>query len=202
MMINLIGQRFGRLVVLEIVDKNKWGNCRWLCLCDCGQKIIGQSGNLRSGHTGSCGCSHIKHGHNKRRKKSDTYRSWSSIIQRCTNINCAEYKHYGDRRIIVCKRWLKFKNFLEDMGKRPVGKSIDRINNSGGYCKDNCRWATQKQQMENTRRNNLKTLNGKTQCISSWSEETGIPDNTLRARFRYGWSIKRALTESVQRRKI
>lgn len=201
-MIDLVKQRFGQLFVLEMAGKNKWGNCRWLCLCNCGQKIIIQGGNLRSSHTRSCGCAHIKHGHNKRGQQSTTYRSWDHMIQRCTNSKDKNYHHYGGRGIKVCRRWMKFENFLKDMGEQPHGKSIDRINNNKGYDRFNCKWATQRQQMRNTRRNCLKTFNGKTQCISAWSEEMNISENTLRARFRYGWSTERALTEFVQRRII
>lgn len=196
--LDLVGKRFGNLIIIKQVGLTSWGNKKWLCECDCGRTKVIQGGNLTSGHTGSCGCSHIKHGHNTRNKRSRTYLSWDSMIQRCLNPNCREYKHYGGRGISVDHRWKKFENFLRDMGKRPVKKSLDRIDNNKGYCLSNCRWATQKQQTRNTRRNCLKTFCGKTQCISAWAEEFGIPENTLRARFRYGWSVERALTESVR----
>lgn len=111
-----------------------------------------------------------KHGHSKRGRWSKIYRAWADIIQRCTNSNNKQWKNYGGRGIIICDRWLySFTNFLKDMGKPPGSEySIDRIDNNKGYYKENCQWATPKQQARNTRKNRLVTHNGKTQCISIW----------------------------------
>ena len=203
--IDLTGKRFGRLIVLRYVDKDRWRSSRWLCSCDCGKEkiIIGQS--LKSGATKSCGCLHIektierftKHGHVKNGKISKTYIIWDSMISRCINPNNISYKNYGGRGITICKSWSKFGNFLEDMDEVPKKHQIDRINNNGNYCKDNCKWSTRTEQGRNKRNNHLITYNGKTQCISAWAEEFGINRSTLMNRLSRGWSIEKALTTPV-----
>lgn len=113
--------------------------------------------------------------------------------QRCLNKNREGYKKWGGRGITVCKRWMKFENFYKDMGERPEGMTIDRIDNSKGYHKSNCKWATPKEQSNNTRKNVFITYNGKTQTIAQWSEELGISYHTIYARLRKGWEIERVL---------
>ena len=205
--IDLVGQKFGRLLVLQFIDKNKWRDSFWLCKCDCGKEKIILGKSLKNGDTKSCGCLNIekltKHGHNKNGKSSEIYTIWQSMIQRCTNPNHKAYYNYGGRGIKVCKKWLEFKNFLTDMDEHPgKGYSIDRIDNDDNYCKSNCRWVTRKEQMRNTRRNRLITHKKKTQCLIEWAEETKIPYPTLWQRiFKLGWSIEKALTIPVQKRK-
>ncbi len=203
-LIDLINKKFNRLLVIQRRQNDKWGQSMWLCKCDCGSEVTTTSHHLREGHTKSCGCLQrevmTKHGHSTT-IKSNTYTSWDHMIQRCTNPNFKQYKDYGGRGIRVCKRWKEFKSFLEDMGKCPSGYSIDRIDNDKGYYKENCRWATRKQQMRNMRRNHLITYNGKTQCLIDWSEETGISYNTLRSRLRIGWSTEKALSTSTRKRR-
>lgn len=206
---NLINKRFGRLIVTEQVDKNKWGRIKWLCLCDCGQEkeILGY--HLRSGHTQSCGClrkeivlqQSTKHGHRIKRKATATYTSWRAMNQRCNNPNNKNYYRYGERGITICQHWSKFLNFLRDMGKRPSKDySIDRIDNNGNYCKSNCRWATLKQQARNKKNNRLITHNQKTRCLATWAEEYNIPCRILWARlYKYKWSITKALTTPVRK---
>lgn len=117
-----------------------------------------------------------------------TYKSWSEMIYRCKTKG---KKYYHTKKIKVCNHWLKFENFLEDMGDRPSGLTIDRIDNKGNYCLENCRWATSKQQSRN-RSNNL-LLKGKT--LSEWSEILGIKRSTLAQRYYvYGWSVNRVLS--------
>ncbi len=202
---SIIGQHFGRLTVIKRVNNNKWGNACWLCMCICGQSIVIRTSYIKNGHTRSCGClgksNALKHGHKRKGKQSKIYISWCHMIQRCTNPNDKRYKDYGGRRITICKRWLKFKNFLEDMGECPPGLTLERENNEKGYYKENCYWATLEQQARNRRSSRIETYNGESKCIAAWAEEYNIPYDVLYQRiYKLGWSMKRALTEPIQRR--
>lgn len=194
---NFIGQKFGRLTVLEYSHTDNNRNSHWKCKCDCGNIVIVDSHSFKRGHTKSCGClkketdgkSATTHG----KCKTKEYKIWQAIIQRCTNFNNEEYHNYGGRGIIICKEWLNFKNFYKDMGEKPQGMSIDRKNNDKGYSKENCRWATYKEQGNNTRRNKLIEYNGKIQTMAQWADELNIKYITLKRRIHDGWSINRAL---------
>ncbi len=205
-MLKLIGQKFGRLIVLKRMNKDKQGNYCWLCKCDCKKETIILGSSLRSGNTKSCGCLQkeivTKHGHNRGNKQTKIYQSWRDMIQRCTNPNHKYYKDYGGRGITVCKRWLKFENFNEDMGKSwKPGLTIERRKNKEGYSPENCYWATRTEQQRNTRYNRLITCFNKTQLLIEWSEETGIPSNIILWRINHGWPPEKALTEPVKKRK-
>ncbi len=132
-------------------------------------------------------------------RKTDPHRlartSYSNMIQRCTNPKLPEYARYGGIGILICDRWLEsFENFLEDMGDRPIGTTIDRIDNDKGYFKENCRWATDIEQANNCSRNKVLTFNGITQNLVAWEESLGFRTGTLKTRLRRGWSIEEALT--------
>jgi hypothetical protein len=127
-------------------------------------------------------------------KGTPTYWTWMNMRQRCTHPFARSYKNYGGRGITVCKRWRKFENFLKDMGVRPPGKTIERINNDAGYTKANCRWATRAEQSVNRRNNRLLTFRNKTQPMSVWAKELNIRYQTVFNRKKLGWSDERALS--------
>ncbi len=142
-----------------------------------------------------------RHGHAGRNGFSPTYHSWACMVQRCTNPKRVSYKDYGGRGIRVCKRWLKFDNFLADMGERPAGTSLDRRNTNGNYCKSNCRWATNKEQGTNTRANVNVTIHGETLCVAEWARRLGLSLHTVHARiYLYGFTPYDALTQPKQAR--
>lgn len=158
-MYDLKGNKYNRLLVIKRTESKGAGRqIYWECLCDCGNTTVVDSWSLRNNRTKSCGCwrSEIRGKNSPSKHKmynTRTYHSWEQMKQRCLNPKATRYPEYGARGITVCERWLDFQNFYQDMGTRPVGKTLDRINPYGNYEPNNCRWATYKEQVHNRRRN-------------------------------------------------
>ncbi len=193
---DIAGQQFGRLTANRIVGRNNRYQTLWECSCSCGNKVIVYLGHLRNGHTKSCGC--LKHENvwnigagSQHFKNHPDYRLWVELRQRCNNPNIDAYKWYGARGISVCKRWSSFDNFLADMGNRPAGMSLDRIDVNGNYEPSNCRWATRSEQANNRRDCRYITYKGKTQTIAQWARQVGISHSSMDKRIRkWGAPIK------------
>lgn len=196
MRIEMTGKRFGRLLVVAESGRMRSRQIRWKCVCDCGSIHFTEGNALRSGRTQSCGCRKIdgKHG----RSRSLEYRIWQAMRQRCSNPRNTHYKNYGGRGIRVCKSWAgSFVAFYSDMGPRPNGTSIDRIDNDGGYSPSNCRWASKAEQGVNMRSNRLLTVDGETLTVVEWAARTGIGEGAIRSRIQRGWSDRDAVTFDV-----
>ncbi len=196
--VDLTGKRFNRWKVLGFAGRDKSGNRVWKCRCDCGTLKTAEGSHLKGGGSKSCGClsrerSRIHGG--TINGGTPEYKSWSGMLDRCRNPQCPRYDRYGARGIKVCCRWHKFVNFLSDMGRRPsLNHSIERIDNNGSYKPSNCKWATQKEQMNNCNRNVLFTHNGKTQSMTMWAEELRVSyRNIIQRRSKLGWSLGKSI---------
>lgn len=214
--IDLTGQRFGRLTFVSRA-KNKaenYGSVRaaWNCVCDCGEKRVVTSHDLRNGNTKSCGC-YKNNVTSKRNVLTKTthgghgtrlYKIWCGMKDRCYCENVPYYKNYGGRGISVCDDW---KDDFPTFQKWAISHgysdnlTLDRIDVNGDYSPDNCRWVTMKVQGRNRRTNRLIEYNGENKAVSEWAEIFGIQSATLLGRIDAGWEIERALTQPVDKRK-
>jgi hypothetical protein len=197
-MTDLTGRRFGRLVVTGPAGEGKWH-----CVCDCGGQRTAHRSNLGR-KTLSCGCLHRERitRHGRSRTKDPTLNAWRSMMSRCYTPGSKYFKNYGGRGIVVCERWRGpdgFTHFLADMGERPAGVSLDRINNNGNYEPGNCRWADGLTQHNNKRTNRLLTHRGVTMTVAEWARAVGLGYPTLQHRLQLGWSVARALESPVRR---
>ncbi len=192
-----VGSRFGRLVLEDRRD-----GYLVECKCDCGQTVLVNMANLCTGHTKSCGCLRMettverstKHGAAKRGQKTRAYNVWCGIIKRCTNPNTADWENYGGRGISICKEWAEsFECFLQDVGEPLRGHTIERKDVNGDYCKDNCVWATRKEQNNNTRSSRWLTLGERTQTLAQWADELGLSRSTIYRRLKQNLPIQRVL---------
>ena len=197
---NQAGDRFTRLVLLR-PGSPIGGKSYWVCLCDCGTECTTAQARLRKGATRSCGCLVGKYTRAPRARAvaTPTRASWANMRARCLVAYNAQWHNYGGRGITICPEWDDFVVFLADMGQRPAGCSLDRIDSNKGYSKENCRWATDKQQARNKRSNHLITLDGVTQCLAAWAETTGLLSATIDRRLRAGDSPEQALRPVARR---
>lgn len=201
-LIDLTGQRFGRLTVIDRVGKNRHREAVWSCQCDCGNECLVGGYNLRSGHSTSCGClsvdkarlmnkSHGKYG-------SRLYNIWRNMKARCYRVSSEDFVNYGTRGITMFGEWKDdfqaFYDWAVVNGYRE-DLTIDRIDVNGNYCPENCRWVTPKEQANNTRLNRRIEFKGETNTISEWADICGIKYHTLYARIVIKrWGLEEALT--------
>jgi hypothetical protein len=199
-----IGKKFGRLLVTAHDTEKSTPGRTWVrVICDCGVKKSTRLDALCSGVTVSCGCKKkehgLKHGYRRVGSSDRTYVSWDSMWQRCTNSSTPQYAAYGGRGIDVDPSWADFRCFLNDMGERPEGRDLDRKDNNLGYSRSNCRWATRKEQMRNTRRVVVVDYGGRKESLRVLAEEVGMNPVLVLQRFNNGWSAEKALTTPNQR---
>lgn len=214
---NLVGKRFGRLVVVELEGTvtSPCGTKRlaWRCRCDCGSTRVVRGADLVNGATKSCGCwnsesnraRHFKHGRAGRADGSERtreYQAWANAKTRCTNPKFNGYENYGGRGIRMCDEWLNsFEAFYRDMGPCPPGLELDRKDVNGNYEPGNCRWATNREQMNNVRKNRFVEFEGERLTVAEASRRVGISPFVVYGRLNNGWSAERALREPVAGRK-
>lgn len=204
--IDLTGKRFGRLTVLERAP-NHGKRTMWLCCCDCNTQKVVSSDELKSGKTQSCGCLHreisskvLRRMRNEQnadgRSKTRLYKIWKGMKERCYRKTNADYNRYGGRGIQVCSEWRRdffaFKSWALSCGYSD-GLTIDRINNDGDYCPENCRWATISEQSNNRRSNVLLSAYGVTHTMAEWARVVGISTELIWYRLNHGWPVEQAI---------
>lgn len=205
---DITGQRFGRLIVLkETGERSKEGRVKWLCQCDCGNKLNVVGKSLRNGNTKSCGClqkervREVNTIHGKR--KTRLYSIWHDMLRRCENPKVVSYKLYGYRGIKICEKWHDFQSFYDWAMENGYADSLtlDRIDCDGNYEPKNCRWVSMKTQQNNRRNNHIIEYNGETHTLSEWENIVGIRQKTLWKRINTShWSIEKALTTPTKKR--
>lgn len=201
-LIMLTGKRYGRLTVVGIHHKAAPGKYFWECLCDCGGASIVAGMHLRSGNTTSCGCrkrtvlpeATLKHGHAREGGRTGTYTSWKGMRNRCNNPCSTDYALYGGRGISVCDRWSDFAAFLADMGERPDGHSIERVDPDGNYEPGNCVWLPMADQAKNQRRTKRYPFQGQQLLVREIAEKLGVSAEAFRTRIK-----KLGYVEAVRR---
>jgi hypothetical protein len=177
----LIGSQFGKLTITEFLGSRIYGGRKTgfvKCFCRCGRQVEVPIPDLKTRQSCSISCAKTKHG----LTNSRTWRSWQSMLKRCHNPEDEHFKHYGARGITVCPEWHDFNTFLADMGIRPTGRSLGRLNNDLGYSKVNCEWQTQLQQSRNKRSTRWVTWQGLTLPLAEWGDRLGIRLSTLSSR--------------------
>ena len=196
-----IGKQYHRWTIMGIIGKCP-GDVAVAARCECGTEKTARLYQLRDGISKSCGCfrKEVFVTHGRSRTNDRTYRSWTHMVQRCTNPDVDCWENYGGRGITVCERWLNsFSNFLADMGPRPsLEHSIERIENDGNYEPGNCAWATKKEQCNNTRFNRWIVIDGERKTIAQWCEARGVPRRLVYERLFRGWPLNESILAPPQ----
>lgn len=188
-------ERYSRWTVVS-----KLHGSLWLCRCDCGTEKLVISSTVKSGRSKSCGCYKLERARTHGKSRTPIYELWSAMIKRCYTPSNGQYPNYGGRGISVCRRWHTFENFYADMGERPKGMSLDRIDNDGDYKPSNCRWTTQKQQIRNKRNTARVMYQGKHVSLAELCEQRELPLKRVRNRLYAGWTVEQALDPERQSR--
>jgi hypothetical protein len=194
-LIDMTGQRHGHVTVLRHVGLDKANRALWECRCDCGKLCTLSRAELAPDKHRSCGCQRW-HGNRKATGHSHTttYRVWLNMVARCYHTHHEAYARYGERGITICDEWRNdYLNFLGDMGDKPQGMQLERVDNNGPYTKANCKWATPKEQSQNRRSNLMLTINGETLCATEWARRAGFKTAVVMDRVRRGWPAERLL---------
>lgn len=208
-----IGERIGRLTIAgeaaPYISPQGIVARKVRCICDCGSVVEVVARQIRAGKTQSCGClmrdrileTNRTHGESRSSGETAEYRTWGRMKRRCTKPQDKSFSDYGGRGIKMCDRWLNsYDAFLQDVGRRPTpAHSIDRIDVNGHYEPGNVRWATKREQNNNTRVNHIIEFNGERLTLAQWSERTKIGHTTIIHRLKSGWTVERALTQPVRK---
>ena len=216
---NIIGNRYGHWTVIERAENSKDGKTRWLCRCDCGTIRSVDNGHLKSGASTNCGCEAFKktsernrvrkrtHGGTSGEKQERLYDVHRSMKRRCYEPSNNSYHNYGGRGIKVCDEWLgehgyeNFRKWAMENGYDPNAErqecTLDRIDNNGNYCPENCRWVNAKIQGNNRNDNHILEYQGERHTVVEWAEKMGMLPVTLYARIRRGWPIEKALKTPI-----
>lgn len=201
----------GKLTIYEDNFIYEKGRRKIWCECSCGNKKYIRKDSLDYPYSKSCGCYSLERSTTHGMSKIRFWNIWMGIKNRCLNKKGRSYIDYGKRGIKICKKWLKFENFRDDMyesylkhvqefGEKET--TIDRIDNNGNYSKENCRWTTIKIQNKNRRSNIPVTYNNKTQCLTDWADELGIPFKALHHRYQRNWDLDRMMTQKLRITKL
>lgn len=187
----VVGIKFNNLTVIKELPERLNKKIIIECLCDCGKILNIRKNDVLSGTQKSCGCIRRKYNNYKHK----LYTTWYHMIERCYNKDHISYKNYGARGIKVCDRWLEsFDNFIDDVGERPKGMTLDRIDFNDDYTPKNCKWSTYKEQANNRRNNRSISYNGETKTLSEWDDILFNGVKTISNRLNKGWSEINALT--------
>lgn len=214
--IDLTGKKFGRLTVTSRAPRNKFGQTQWACRCLCGKSTVVPANSLKRKHTKSCGCLRVDktgetkktHGFSRKNKVEIFYKKFRTMCTRVNNPNSDQFHNYGGRGIQCL--WESFETFYADMHESYVlhvkqyGRNrttLERIDNNGHYCKENCRWATPLEQSRNKRSNKILSFRGEEHCVSEWAEILGVSQFTLYSRLARSWSTDRVLATPIRGQK-
>lgn len=205
--IDITGKQFGWLTVLDHAGSDIRPSGKhyalWRCKCTCGQEVLVHGQKLRQGRRKACGINgHLFRAASLRKLHPAEYRTFEGIYKRCSAKSGKHYRNYSSRNIKICKRWHSFRNFLADMGPRPEGLTIERIDNDGDYEPGNCRWATTAEQNRNKRQSVFIEYQGERMLLMDLCAKLGLRRENIYQRLKLGWSLADALLIPMKKYKL